>query len=542
MSRVGVTQAKENEAVCTHLSLRGKNFYIRRRIPTELIEHYGRKEIVRSLGTSNRKEAERLCRIEGVKLDHEFASVRALHASVIPVDSGTITARFRSAGHDDSYVEREGWLDPIRQPADGQSVDVEAMASRRLAKLRRQRDEAAMQGYEALTSFMARQRSNLENQEAFLDGDFPPMYSLSVHEAWRNALRTFHGKVLVPQESCATESTSTSTRSRITGAGTPLASIVEKWAAERKPDAQTIRQATQRTGTFVDLVGAIPVELIEPQHAVTFKNKMLESGQSAVNTNHYLTTLTTLLNFAKNDLLLVPSNPFAGIRLDIRKNAKERVIAFDLPALKAIFASPIYTGGTVPAGGKGAAAYWLPLLALFTGARAEELCQLRPEDVYEDRYYSEGDAERTVWVVAITDRGDDAQGLKNEGSRRRFPIHAELLRLGFVEFAVAAKGRSRLFDKLEPDVRGRESGNWLKWFGKYLRSVCGVTDTRMVFHSFRHTFKDAARASMQEPESDAITGHSSGKVGRRYGGLTYPLAPLVDAMARYRIPGLIVHR
>jgi hypothetical protein len=67
-----------------------------------------------------------------------------------------------------------------------------------------------------------------------------------------------------------------------------------------------------------------------------------------------------------------------------------------------------------------------------------------------------------------------------------------------------------------------------------------VTDKRMVFHSFRHLLKHTMReAGIGEEVSDAITGHAGGGVGRRYGGgALYPLAPLVDAMSRYRIHDL----
>ena len=61
----------------------------------------------------------------------------------------------------------------------------------------------------------------------------------------------------------------------------------------------------------------------------------------------------------------------------------------------------------------------------------------------------------------------------------------------------------------------------------------------MVFHSFRHSFKDHARNSGITTEvHHAITGHSAGNVGDNYGGEVYPLRPLVDAMKRYQVQGL----
>jgi integrase len=56
--------------------------------------------------------------------------------------------------------------------------------------------------------------------------------------------------------------------------------------------------------------------------------------------------------------------------------------------------------------------------------------------------------------------------------------------------------------------------------GRYLRTTAGIEDTKKVFHSFRHGFKDALRAATSDEEMrDALLGHSSGKssVSRGYG-------------------------
>jgi integrase len=224
------------------------------------------------------------------------------------------------------------------------------------------------------------------------------------------------------------------------------------------------------------------------------------------------------------------------------RNQKATRQPFDVPALNAIFSSPVYTEGFRPEGGAWEAAHWLPLLALFTGARLEELAQLRREDVYEERYHAEGDAERSAWVLRITNEGE-GQGVKNTGSIRRIPLHAGILTRGFVEFVQAQAGKPRLFDRLKKNSYGTDGGLFGKWFSKYLRGKCKVTDPRMVFHSFRHGFKDLCRqAQISDEVSDALSGHVSGKVSRRYGATNYPLAPLVGAVAKIRVPGLQLPR
>jgi len=233
--------------------------------------------------------------------------------------------------------------------------------------------------------------------------------------------------------------------------------------------------------------------------------------------------LGVIFNYAcDNDIM--PVNPAAKIRVTDKRRAKDKRREFDTSALNAIFTSPVYTEGYRPVAGAGEAAYWLPLLALFTGARIEELAQLRPEDVYEESYADGQGAECRAWVLRITGNLSEGQEIKTESSERRVPLHSELLRLGFVEFALAAKGQARIFDKLRSDADGKESGNYSKWFSRYLRGQCKVTDERMVFHSFRHTFKHLARlAGVPTEVHNALTGHVTGDVADNYGGLSFRL-------------------
>jgi integrase len=113
--------------------------------------------------------------------------------------------------------------------------------------------------------------------------------------------------------------------------------------------------------------------------------------------------------------------------------------------------------------------------------------------------------------------------------------------LGFLEYVEERRnaGDDRLFPQLKQDRFGKWTQNWSKWWGRYARERAGISDPRKVFHSFRHTFKNAARlCGIPEDIHDALTGHSSGGgVGRAYGG-AYPLKPLGAAMKKLRYPGL----
>jgi integrase len=290
---------------------------------------------------------------------------------------------------------------------------------------------------------------------------------------------------------------------------------------------------------FEEMTGVHTTEEVTRQHAIRFIEQLQHAGQTPQNINMHLASLTKLLNYAVR-LDLIKTNEASRLNVKAPGGEKARR-SFDLAALIGIFRSPVYSLGHRPKGGGGEASYWLPLLALFTGARLEELCQLHPDDLMRVAYHDKG-REASAWVIRITDEGE-GQGLKNVGSRRRIPLHPELERLGFVSLAQQAKaeGRKRVFHNLAPSVDGKEGGNFSKWFGRYLRDRCMVKDKRMVFHSFRHFFKEAMReVEIPKEINDALTGHESGDVGDKYGGDLYPLRPLVNAIARYKVPGLVL--
>jgi integrase len=167
-----------------------------------------------------------------------------------------------------------------------------------------------------------------------------------------------------------------------------------------------------------------------------------------------------------------------------------------------------------PTGGKGEAAFWVPLLALHSGARREELCQLLVTDVRE----RDG-----VPFLALTEenehgRRDGLKALKTDSSAREVPIHPRLIELGFLAYVAARKeaGDARVFPLVESGEGKPKGDAWGKWFGRYLRER-GIVHPLKVFHSFRSTLKTAL-VSKGAPlhTHDAVTGHTTPGVGSSY--------------------------
>lgn len=209
-------------------------------------------------------------------------------------------------------------------------------------------------------------------------------------------------------------------------------------------------------------------------------------------------------------------NPFGkGLKLAVDDREAESREPFTKADLKAIFETPIYTRHHRPKGGGGEAAYWLPLIALLTGARQGELAQLRIGDLRQD-------PETGIWFFDIGTEG--GRSIKTASSRRKVPVHSELERIGLIQYRQSlldsgASVQASLWPDIKSDSKGRQAGPWSKWFNRYLRDTAGIEEGGKVFHSFRHTFKRMARdAGLSEEMHDALTGHTGGGVGRSYGG------------------------
>ena len=134
--------------------------------------------------------------------------------------------------------------------------------------------------------------------------------------------------------------------------------------------------------------------------------------------------------------------------------------------------------------------FWLMPLGLFTGARLNELCQLRAHDVIEDAH--------GVPLISINDSGFN-KSLKNEQSRREIPICSKLITMGFLDFVTErrqAEGPDALlFSELRFDEKHLYSRAASRFFcgpvtgAGFIGQHCPVAlSGGFNFKSFRRTF------------------------------------------------------
>jgi integrase len=226
-------------------------------------------------------------------------------------------------------------------------------------------------------------------------------------------------------------------------------------------------------------------------------------------------------------------NPADGVASSVKdmhkkKRAQDSRHAFNDELLALIFSQPWFELGRGQQTKRGVYYhfqpfyYWMPLIALYAGARLNEIAQLHLKDIVQSDsgvwyldFNLEGEGKMDI-DEGDDDNSDDGKRLKTVNAVRIVALHPELIRLGLPGYAQALRdaGYSRLFPELSRDEikgHGKYAGQWFneRFLGKGLKVPRNGT---LTFHSFRHTFINACeRLEMRERVRNEISGHSRGK-------------------------------
>jgi integrase len=311
--------------------------------------------------------------------------------------------------------------------------------------------------------------------------------------------------------------------------GSLVSEVIAQYVDETKKNWRDKTEIDYRSifNVFVEMVGDLPINRITRKMVGIFKQKLMKLPRN-INKNpkyrkktiqelvqmevpdrisdttirKYLSTVGALFEYARKNGLYDGENPVTGMAPRIDKRAHEARAPFDEGDLIKLFHSKDYREDrfTKPY------QFWMPILALYTGARLNELAQLHLSDIRQ--------AEDGTWVFDINDEGEKA--LKTKSSRRIIPIHPVLLEdLNFLSWvnSLKAGGAQRLFPELK---KGRDGygRNVSKWFNESYRQRCGIVikDRKKDFHSFRTTFiTQLVRQGVNDRMRLQVEGHSAGK-------------------------------
>lgn len=244
-----------------------------------------------------------------------------------------------------------------------------------------------------------------------------------------------------------------------------------------------------------------------------------------------LTWVKSLIKYAYRDLELIDRHPWEGIDIVAQTSKKRR--PWEISELNILFAQRLFKYYELPNDWRsgGDAAYWLPLLAIYSGARLSELAQLRTADVIVS-----GD----ISLISVSNSGINQQ-VKTSAGIRKIPIHSQLIRLGFLDYVMNMRNKGA--PQLWPTLKFRKDkpgGNYSNWFGAFKKTI-GVP-SELDFHSFRHGFRsNLVEKEVAEPTIDAIMGHEiSGSTGAKvYSHRT--LNSLKKAIEKVEYHDLLLH-
>lgn len=545
------------------LQRRGDIFYFRAVFPRSWRSMVGRSEVRFSLSTSVRSTAVLRCRVLSNGFD-QFIASRAMFQSLPPSEVHAIARDYFQTCLNQAL---EWSLD---LPRDGSDVEYEvelldADLSATRAALKHKKFSPAMvaKADELLAAHLSSGRK--------ADGDTRLMMREAVTRAYVEQLRylaaslsgDFEGTAINDPIFAGMKPTGViHPESHLNGEVSPtLAEACQEfvavhikadaWVAKTRNDYQRVLDLVQALigpAKKLNLLSAQDVKTVRDGLANLPKNGMKyprNEGRSLADLigdkgagepisgktqDKYFTMFRGFLGWAVNEELL-PKMPGATVKFvrskDKGDEGNRRPYSRD--QLVTIFASPLFTGCKSDARRSEAGSltlrdgkFWMPLVALYSGMRMGEIAQLLVADVR-----AEND------VIYFDVNKDEDKQLKTGASRRRVPVHAALLEIGFGEYVASlrAKGTKRLFPDLEPGADGYYSHNFSKWWGRYGRAI-GFHTPKTVFHSLRHNFKDGLYAAdVSETAARQLMGHKDNSPHGGYGtGL--PLQNLKDAIDR----------
>lgn len=294
----------------------------------------------------------------------------------------------------------------------------------------------------------------------------------------------------------------------------PLFDLFDGYVAERQPAPATQKAFERQLQHLTNFLGHDDAARITPADIVAWKDALLaprpdgtrRSARTVKDT--YLAAARTVLAWGMDNRRLA-SNPASGVRVRAPKKPRLRDPGFTEAEALTILRATLQPPERRISREHARARRWVPWLCAYSGARVNEMTQLRAEDVCE----VDG-----VWVLRIT---PEAGSVKNHEARL-VPIHSHLIEQGFLESAREV-GCGPLFYDPARGRGGSDKNPHSKKVGErlaaWVRSL-GVNDPDVQpNHAWRHRFKTVARRAGLDLEArERLAGHAPRTEGEGYGG------------------------
>jgi integrase len=256
-------------------------------------------------------------------------------------------------------------------------------------------------------------------------------------------------------------------------------------------------------------VGSDDMGRVTEQHLLAWRDALLASVPSPVTVRDgYIAAAKSFFGWAKR-MKRISANPAADVHVDISGKHGKDMRGFTNREAAIIPSAALAPMSELMSAENAAARKWVPWLCAYTGARVNELTQLRGADVRK----VDG-----IPCIHITPEAGTVKTIK----ARTVPLHPHLIEMGFFKWARRTKGKKPLFYSLarqrNPDRKTPTSASVGSKLAEWVRGL-GIKDPRVApNHGWRHRFKTAGRKARMDPEvRDAIQGHKPRTEGEDYG-------------------------
>lgn len=531
-----------------YLCRRGEQLYFRRRVPLSARRAFdGREEVQKSLGTGNVAEARHLLAIEVATFDKMVAD-----AAGKPVaDAVRQIAPVKRPNRREIEEAVRKWLSDRVERAVGSELassdldDAQNLWNGLQAHVEdvRQGIGLGAGGPAITTTWLAEGICEAEGWE-IEEGSSLWLQLIRLlgrgqieANSWLSAdlsgdARTIQDARFAPEQYRLDEQRQIE---RSASAPASIHAMLEGYLKEHQPAPATEKVWRRHLAHFIAFLGHEDASRVTLVDVVAWKDKLLEEPSDggkakSVRTvrDSYLPAVRSIFRWAAGNGKIA-HNPAAGVRVGGKRKPSVRDRGLKDGEAQLILAAALTPPPDRLSPKRKFARRWVPWICAYTGARVNEITQLRAEDVRKVQ---------GIWTIHIT---PEAGGVK-DGTARTVALHPHLLDQGFLR-AVAGKSGPLFYD---PSLhRGGSGGNpQYKKVGEYLarwvREV-GVSDPNVPpNHGWRHRFKTQARLVGIDPETrDAIQGHVARTEGERYGETPVKVIwTAIKKLPRYRVEGV----
>ncbi len=348
----------------------------------------------------------------------------------------------------------------------------------------------------------------------------------------------FEGKV-IPSPS-SSQIINQSSNHKIIGQPHLFSEVAEFQNHQKNFTPKTLAKRKRAHDEFISIIGDKPVGQINYEDVALFLEEVSKRKVGNLNRpvtketlQSYKSAVSSVIRFAKSKRWINSPNPASDFDLGAYTftNKSETVVKqrrFHEHELVELFSLPRFQGckSETQINEKGEhllnnSKFWVPVVALYTGARAAELGALRLDEVK---------MQPVPHIVLKNNEFGMIKGDQSQDNSREVPILDELFDLGFGHYLdnLRAQGEIRVFPDWKPYEGKDEDTRWsnsafIKEFHRNVRNKLfprqeNESRSRVRFHSFRGSFKRLLIEKENKQFADQVVGHNINDLDDRYLG------------------------